>query len=234
MEGNEILPPALSKKEAIPLIDEAVKHFTQAKRATIQVMADLRRLQDGQVHLAYGYKNFGKWAEATFDGLAAGNVRQLCRAGAVVLELQRRELVDLDLPTGIGTTALRELATVSGMYGDDKMVEVFLTAKDMLTGQAREVSGTTIQAAMLQLMPPADKEFIEDETDRYEMEKLIEDEGDQTERGTITQELMDRVRDLSWDLPESMYEVREALEQLEAHVKAESNDDDQTWIEGTR
>src|SRR5271167_962309 len=149
----EILDRAYTnKKEARTGIQQAVRHFREARRATIQVMADLRILQGKDVHVLYGYKNFSLWAEATFEGLAAGNVRQLTRAGAIALELDARGLIDLKDPKGIGTTGLRELSTVANEFGDDKMVEVFKTARDILE-PGKEVSSTTVQAVMRLLMP---------------------------------------------------------------------------------
>lgn len=232
---QEILGPALqSQDEAGPLIAAAIEHFREARKATIQTMADLRRLQDGQVHILYGYKNFAKWAEDTFEGLSGGSVRQLTRAGAVALELDRRGLIDLDNPRGVGTTGLRELSIVSNTYGDDKMAEVYTTAHAMLQGKD-EVSGTTVQAAMVKLMPPAASQLpahTEKEIDQI-AEEYSEDEP-QTEHSAKVTELIDHIRDLSYDLPESLAEMNHAAEQLANELAAEKVNADQTWIEGSR
>jgi hypothetical protein len=232
----EILGPALtSKDEAWPLVCNALEHFSTAKRATIQVMADLRRLQDGQVHVLYGYKNFGKWAEDTFEGMAAGNVRQLCRAGAVALALDKRGLLNLESPKGIGTTGLRELSAVAGTYGEDKMVEVFITARDMREGG--EVVGTTIEAAMQALMPPAptDLDQIPHNQQREPPEAEADDDDDPEDTLTDKErEIIERIRDLSWDLPDTTDELAETINQLKAEIKGESTDKDDTWIEGKR
>ena len=235
---QEILGPALrSKQEARPLIKQAAQHFKTARRATIQVMADLRRLQDGQVHTLYGYKNFGQWAADTFPGLAVGNVRQLCRAGAVALELDRRGLIDLNDPQGVGTTGLRELSTISGTYGDDKMAEIFKTAKDMIE-PGEWVSGNNVEAALRLLMPPAEPVNPKDESEREQLERIAdeyqEDERPQTEAQTKEQELIDHIRDLSFDLPDSLAEISHAVEQLANERSAQEPSKDQTWIEGTR
>jgi hypothetical protein len=229
---QEILGPAISSQdEAGPIIAVAIQHFREAKRATIQVMADLRRLEDGQVHLLYGYKNFAKWAEDTFDGI--GGVRQLTRAGAVALELDRRNLIDLDNPKGVGTTALRELSVIGNTYGEDKMAEVFITARGMLSGKD-EVSSTTVEAAMRVLMPPAKPEAIAMiEVGEREAEAEIEDEP-QTEFNSKEQELIEHIRDLSYDLPESLADLANAVEQLANHRKGEDVAENQTWIEGSR
>ena len=231
--GQEILgPPLGSREQAEPLIRNAIIHFREAKRATIQVMADLRRLQDGQVHVLYGYANFSKWAEDNFQGLAAGNVRQLCRAGAIALELDRRGLIDLRDPKGVGTTGLRELSTVAGTYGDDKMAEVFVTAKGMIDANA-EVSGTTVESAMRILMPPAEPVDVPvvDYTDAQELE------GDEDEQySPKVNELLDRIRDLSWEIPddEPMSELIQTILQLKRELKGKVSDADQDWLDSSR
>jgi hypothetical protein len=227
---QEVLDPITSRQIAQPLIRQAVKHFREARRATIQVMADLRTLQNGQVHVLYGYRNFAHWAEDTFEGLAAGNVRQLTRAGAVALELDRRGLIDLDKPEGIGTTALRELSVIAKEFGDDKMVEIFKTAQGMLE-PGREVAGTTVKAAMQLLMPPAQEEEVIQVPEALEEEK--EDEQDEKYTPKI-RELIDRIQDLSWDLPESNEEMREVSEFLEHELKGDSSEKDTKWIESAR
>jgi hypothetical protein len=231
----EILPPVIRDQgEADRLIKIAVEHFRAARKATIQTMADLRRLQDADVHVLYGYKNFAKWAEDRFEGLAANNVRQLCRAGAVALELDRRKLIDLENPKGVGTTALRELATISGSFGNNKMAEVFVTARGMLQGKT-EVSNVTVEAAMKLLMPPAEPvDYLNDQETSLEQPFPDEPEDPETEYSAKVAELIDHIRDLSYDLPESLAELNETSEQLANQLSAEKSDKDQTWIEGSR
>lgn len=229
----DILGPPLDGEQATALVASAMGHWRHAKRSTIQVMSDLRRLQNGQVHLLYGYDNFSTWVEDTFDGLAAGNVRQLCRAGAVVLTLQERGILKQDNPTGVGTTGLRELATITGTFGDDKMVEVLLEARARLEPRTPDVdiSGPMIKAAMRLLMPPAEtlQQKIDDAHDAEQ-----EEWEDEPEHSSKMQEIMDRIRDLSWDLPESKHDISQALMQLLAEENQEPNDGDQEWIEGSR
>ena len=233
--SQDILGPAITERAiARTLIQAAVTHFREARRATIQVMADLRRLQDGQVHSLYGYTNFAKWAEDTFEGLAAGNVRQLCRAGAVALELDKRGLIDLNNPKGVGTTGLRGLSVIAGTYGDDKMAEVFLTARNMIE-PGEWVSGTNVDAAMRLLMPPAQVEqAVLDEQSQAEAEYEEDEEEEQTEYSARVNELMDRIRDLSWDLPGSTDDLEDATHQLKRQIAQEMTEGDQTWIDGTR
>jgi hypothetical protein len=234
MQG-EVLPPAIKDRtEADKLIKVAVDHFRTARKATIQTMADLRRLQNADVHLLYGYKNFAKWAEDRFEGLAANNVRQLCRAGAVALELDRRKLIDLENPKGVGTTALRDLSTISGTYGDDKMAEVFVTARGLLEGKS-EVSNVTVEAAMKLLMPPAQLEPMNpDGPTERDLQNEYEEDEPETEYSEKVTELIDHIRDLSYDLPDSLADMATATKQLANQLQSERNDDDQTWIEGTR
>jgi hypothetical protein len=233
MTRQELLDAGItSRSEARRHIDAALRHYRTAKRATIQVMADLRRLQDGGVHLLYGEQNFSIWAEHTFDGLAAANVRQLTRAGGVALELERRNLIDLDKPEGyVGTTGLRELSVVANDFGDDKMAEVFITARESVE-DGKEVSGTAVKAALSLLMPPANPELVtppalrddDDEDDGYEEEKLP----------AKIRELVSHIQDLAWDLPGSADELAEANKQLQAELANESTASDETWIASKR
>ena len=234
-KDQEILgPPIPSREKARPLITAARQHFNTARRATIQVMADLRRLQDGQVHILYGEKNFSTWASQTFPGLAPGNVRQLCRAGAVALELDRRGLISLQDPQGVGTTGLRELSTIAGTYGDDKMAEIFTVAKGMVE-PGEWVSGTNVEAAVRLLMPPAAVQdaFTEHGSDPGPGPEELEDEP-QTEASAKEQEIIEHIRDLSYDLPESLSEISHAVEQLANERASSSVNKDQQWIEGSR
>jgi len=233
MNGKqEILGPAITDRgQADIMVQHAVSLFNEAKRATIQVMADIRRLQDRQVHTLYGYGDFGRWAADTFEGMKAGNVRQLARAGAVALELDRRKLIDLDNPKGVGTTGLRELATIAGKYGNDHMASVFITCVSLIDGTSREVSGSVVEAAMRLLMPVPVVELESGLAGTPDVE--IEDEPD-TEYGEKVQELIEHIRDLSYDLPESLAELHDAIKQLTRQFLVEKADVDQQWIEGTR
>lgn len=233
MTRQELLDAGItSRSEARRHIDAALKHYRTAKRATIQVMADLRRLQDNGVHLLYGEQNFSIWAENTFDGLAAGNVRQLTRAGRVALELERRKLIDLDKPEDyVGTTGLRELSVVSNDFGDDKMAEVFITARESVE-DGKEVSGTAVKAALHLLMPPANPELVtppalredDDEGDGYEEDK----------QPPKVRELISRIQDLAWDLPESADELADANAQLKAELEGTDTANDDKWIASRR
>lgn len=227
-----------SRSAALPVVRQAQKHYREAKRATIQVMADLRRLQDGGVHLLYGEKNFATWAEATFEGLSAGNVKQLTRAGEVALELQRHKRLDLSNPKGVGTTGLRELSVIANEYGVEKMIEVFDTAKGMLD-DGREVSSTTVKAAMHLLMPPPEP--------RVDVPDALADEDDDDESDddspvihTELQERISHIQDLLWDVAETnegqeaYTEAMEEMQRLGRVLRGEATPEDDEWLSSGR
>lgn len=143
----EIVEPLFQKpSEARPFVNQAIKHFKEAKRATIQVMADLCLLHDRGAHVVYGEPRFAVWAANTFDGLGVSNVENLIHAGRVVQELDRAGRIDLSTPEGVGTTALRALSPVLTKHGADKMLEVFDTAKEKLE-PGRDMSGSRVLGA---------------------------------------------------------------------------------------
>lgn len=236
MTRQEILDAAItSRSEARRYIDQALRHYRLARRATIQVMADLRRLQDGGVHLLYGEQNFSLWAEKTFDGLAAGNVRQLTRAGGIALELDKRGLIDLEKPEGyVGTTGLRELSVIANDFDDDKMAEIFVMARESVE-EGKEVSGTAVKAALHRLMPPTNPELVTppalrmDEPEDDEPYGEYDDGVSEKER-----ELIDRIRDLAFELPESREELEQAVKALKREQDKASAKDDEKWIASKR
>lgn len=237
----EVIPEQYSSRSAaLPVVRQAQKHYKEAKRATIQVMADLRRLQDGGVHLLYGERNFATWAEDTFEGLSAGNVKQLTRAGEIALELERHGRLNLSKPEGIGTTGLRELSVISNEYGVEKMVEVFDTAKGMLE-DGREVSSTTVKAAMHLLMPPAEP--------RLEVPAALnedEDESDEAQGYTVDpkrkgiEERINHIQDLLWDVtgedmgPSAYAEAMDEMQRLGKELRGEKLSDDKKWLGESR
>lgn len=232
---QEILDPAFtSRSEALPVVRKALRHFNEAKRATIQVMADLRLLQDRGAHHLYGERNFATWAEQTFEGLSAGSVKQLTRAGGVALELDRRGRINLDKPSGIGTTGLRSLSVIANEYGNAKMVEVFDTAKELVE-EGREISDTTIKAAMYQLMPPAPAELeVPPALDEDDGEEELDDPVMRTE----LEERISHIQDLLWDLgdadPDEFKRLHSELMQEMAKLidvkDGKSDKSDEQWL----
>lgn len=194
----DVLEPQLTDKQAAILTRRALKHFHDAKRATIQVMADLRRLQNGGVHLLNGEKNFFRWAEDTFDGMSAGNAKQLARAGAVAIELEDAGRIDLNKPAGIGTTALRALSVIANDEGSERMVEVYDTAR-RLAAPDRDLNEGHIEAATRLLLPGDEPAAVEhDEHDEPSLDHdEDEDEGESELRAKVAE-----VQDVLWELGE--------------------------------
>lgn len=232
----EVLDPAFtSRTEAAPLLKQAQRHFQEARRATIQVMADLRQLQDRGVHLLYGEPNFSNWAAETFEGLSAGSVKQLIRAGGVALVLDKYGRIDLKRPQGIGTTGLRSLSVIANDYGNAKMLEVFDTAKGMVE-DGKEISDTTIKAAMQLLMPaPA----IELEIPESLPEDPDQDDSESEE--VVRSELEERIshiQDLLWDVgdgDENAYaEAMEEMQRLGRVIRGEATPEDEAWLASGR
>jgi hypothetical protein len=233
----EILDPQFtSKEEARPLVRQAQQHFKDAKRTTIQTMADLAALQDRGAHLLYGESSFVVWAAQTFDGIGESSVKQLCRTGRVALQLGKSDRLDLSRPTGIGTRALRELASVEGDFGTAKMIETYDTAKTLLDGD-RDMSEVTVKAALRLLVSGRTEQekvelevpeaLISEDDDEY-------DENDPTPADTIAFELTATLSDLSFDLPDTKTEMMATLDTLKQHLEGESTDNDQKWIDSSR
>src|SRR5271154_3540746 len=235
----EILDPQFtSKEEARPLVRQAQQHFKDAKRTTIQTMADLAALQDRGAHLLYGESSFVAWAVQTFDGIGESSVKQLCRTGRVALQLGKNNRLDLSRPTGIGTRALRELATVEGDFGTAKMIETYDTAKTLLDGD-KDMSEVTVKAALRLLVSGrTEQEKVDlDIPKALIMEDNDDDEYDKDGRpsaDTIAFELTATLSDLSFDLPDTKTEMVATLDTLKQHLEGKSTDNDQAWIDSSR
>lgn len=228
-------PQYTTRAEAAPVVKRALRNYGQAKRTTLQVMADLRTLQDRGAHILYGEQNFATWVEQTFDGLNASNVKQLTRSGGVLLELDKRKLIDIygvkAKPAPVGVRGLRALSVVANTYGDDKMAEVFVTALGMV--EDRDVSERTVQAAMQLLMPAA-------ATDLEVPEALEVGEGGESEEEltepiddglpAATKERVQHIQDLSWDLPETAGELALEAVALEKELRGEELTEDERWL----
>jgi hypothetical protein len=147
-------PPLPPTPELSPLLRRAKADHREAVRNVGWFAADLRELQDAGEHTARGFANFGDFAESEFPGLTATHAKQLSREGAVILGLERHELVSRDgegsrpLP---GSTGLRELSKVLNDHDEKAMVAVFEKAAD-----EQNVSGRTVQDALKALYPPPD------------------------------------------------------------------------------
>lgn len=150
VNGGEVLGPPLARNEADRIERRALTLYGDAQRTTVQFAAELRRLQDGQAHLARGYPNFGTYVERTFDGISAASASQISRQGAVLLVLEDNKRISLegkgkDLP---GTTGVRALASILKTFGEDAMLKVY----DMARGSGRKVVAETVMAAAQELV----------------------------------------------------------------------------------
>lgn len=149
--ATEALPHPLSKQELRPMINRARRHARAVKRHAGLWAIELRLLQEAQVHLTYGRKSFGEWAEIEFVdfGLTAGQADKFSQEGRVILALHRNERVDLEDPrTFPGSTGARALASVAANHDDQTMLEVFDHCPP------GHVVAKTVRAAAGALLPP--------------------------------------------------------------------------------
>jgi hypothetical protein len=144
----------------------------------MQFAAELRRLQDAQVHVARGYTNFGHYLEDTFEGLSYINGMQIARQGKVLLVLEARERIDLKDPKSLpGTSGVRDLCVILNKYDEETMLKVYDRA-----AEHGKVISRTVQAAIMehvdQIAPPpqlelttsTEKDDVEDDDDGYNEE----------------------------------------------------------------
>lgn len=199
---TEILPPALSKREAGKLETTARHQHGRGTRELMRLCITLRRLQDGGAHLVRGYKNFGTYAEATFSDLSASAAQQASRQGHVLLVLAEAQRLSEDKPNAvIGATGARALASILNQHGQEVMVAVFDAAAQIATPVVKE----TVDRAAQALLPAAPTD----------LPALSED------LGLVAAEVEEA------DLPEELHQlldrihlVRQALDDLGLEVSA--------------
>src|ERR1035438_8566886 len=93
----EVLEERLSKSEALTIERSAQRHWRTARKATLLLCAELRRLQDGEAHLLRGYHTFGQYAvEKITPELSEGNAKKFAWRGAPLLALERNGRLRLD------------------------------------------------------------------------------------------------------------------------------------------
>jgi len=227
--GGEVLSHPFDKRETDRVERRAVSLYGTAQQTTVQFAAELRRLQDGGAHLSRGYANFGEYAEHTFEGLTKVNAQMISRQGAVLLILEANGRIKLEgkgenLP---GTTGVRVLAKLLKEYGQDTMLQIYDRAAE--NGKVLEAN---VVAAQRELLTPPVHELGEGAKPEVEPD---EGEDDWSEgHSDKVQELIDNIRDLSWNLPESADELSEAIERLKAEVANESTSEDQQWLNSKR
>jgi hypothetical protein len=151
--STEVLGPRLSKAEARPLIQSCKRHWRAAHRGTLLACAEMRKLQEGEAHLEYGYSNFAHFCvtEVTPE-LTEGQAKKFSWRGAPLLALERHGRLSLaeraTLP--VGTTGAQALASILNQQGEEKMLEVYDLARSLKPGP---VSDVTVKRAARELLP---------------------------------------------------------------------------------
>lgn len=144
-----------SQKSLRDLVRAARRHWRLGQKAALKFAVELRKLQAGGAHLHYGYDNFGVFAQHTFEDLTASTARHLAWMGATLLTLEAAKRLSLgDWPLPVGSTAVRELASIAAKWGDNAMLETYDLARYSKAG-GRPVSGRDVKAALSALLPPA-------------------------------------------------------------------------------
>ena len=207
----EVLEPRLAKSEALPLIRSAQRHWRTARRATLLLCAELRKLQDGEAHRLYGYANFGQFCvEKIAPELTEGQATKFSWQGAPLLVLERHERLSLndraELP--VGTTGAQALSTILRKQGEEAMLEAFDVARSLKPG--RPLSDVTVARARRELSPPKPRqEPVEPQEPR---EPYTSDE--------------DEAYNFA-DLPDELRQTRLALDDLiDGIVQAEPSEQD--------
>jgi hypothetical protein len=230
MPNQEILPPVLSKSDTKTLEKQAQRHYSRAQIDIVLFAADLARLQEGRAHKVRGYGQFGKYAESIFEGLTSNNAMQIVRQGVVLLKLERSERIRLeaDEPNLPGTTGLRELSVIAKRFGDEIMLQTW----DQTVAIGGKVTGERVLAALGTFIQAAEPTLqLEQESSEIEDEPYGEYNEDISE---IERELIDRIRDLSYELPDSLPDLEQAVKALKAEqAKADTTEDD-NWTESAR
>lgn len=231
MQPEVIQPRFKDREEADPLVKRAASHFAEAKRTTIQFAADLSELQDREAHTHYGYTSFMDWAAATFDGLSRDSAKHLARCGRVVIVLIEEGRLSANRPSGVGTRALRELASIHGEYGREKMVEAYDIAANHPDSVDRDVNESQVKAAMRLLVtgtPSPQRTELEIPESLPEPDSDTDEIDDEPE--SQMQELIDMLRDLMYDDPLDVLAIREAVDRYERALKGEATPEDQRWL----
>ena len=154
----KVLEERLTKPEALVIERSAQRHWRTARRATLLLCAELRRLHDGEAHLLRGYHNFGQYAvEKITPELTEGTAKKFAWRGAPLLTLERHGRLKLDdratLP--VGTTGAQALATVLTQQGEQAMLDVFDLAVTLKPNSP--LSDVTVARAKRELLPPPRK-----------------------------------------------------------------------------
>jgi len=173
----EVLDPPMSKGDARAVELRARRRFKAVSRNLMLFAADLRRLQDGQVHITRGFDSFGDYAVVEFDGLSRASAKQLSRQGKALLVLEANGRLDLDDGKGTGlpgTTGLRALSAVLGNHDEQTMLAVWDKAVTLRPGRA--VVDHDVTSATTQLIAPATSDLTLPEPDWPEEPELPDED----------------------------------------------------------
>ncbi len=108
--GSEVMPRAYTNTEASHHEKQALILFSRFETSGVLFAAEFRKLQDGGVHLLRGYKNFGTYAERTFEGLSQVNAQNISRQGAIMLLLEKYGRIELKPSENLPQVYVRLLA----------------------------------------------------------------------------------------------------------------------------
>jgi len=237
--SQQVLPPALSREQVNEIESKAVNLYGQAQRTSLQFAAELRKLQDGQAHIARGYSNFGLYVERTFEGIGAGNAQQISRTGHVLLVLEAANRINIytESKTLPGVTGVRSLATLLGQFGEDAMIAVYDKAAEMAEGSA--VLDRHVKAATQEVIEIKPAELGEGVEEPDEPEDELDD--DDTEQ---LHELYDRfgiLHDMLTNMADKIAEGRDIVADIDALRdecellrKEATGETDAQWLETGR
>lgn len=228
----ELLPPALTRQDVLSHERKATKLYETGQRTVVQFAAELARLQDGQAHLLRGFTDFGEYAADRFEGLSARNAFQISRQGRVLLVLERAGKINIDKAENLpGTTGLRSLAKLLKDLGEETMIAIHDKA-----AESGKVTDERVAAATASLIAPVLHELGAgmDEAATVDPEEDEEDGGYEDEYPPKVRELIEQIRDLSWDLPQSADQLKDTTERLQAELKGENTKEDQKWVDSKR
>lgn len=227
MTTAEILAPQLSSKQVSSIERDARKLWNSLEKTSIIFAMELRRLQDGGAHLTRGYPNFGEYVEVTFPGIRAVNAQMISRQGHVLLILEERGKINPSMSVDElpGTTGVRALAKVIKTFDENAMVQVY----DKAASYGRKMTDETVAAALRELFPPAPSELGAGEDEAESVDPDDDKEGEEQFSPKVS-ELIDHIRDLSYDLPETLADIEAATKRLREEIEQSPNEADKQWL----
>lgn len=221
-----------TKKDTERVERKAISLYEQTQKTSVQFAAELHRLQEGAAHLTRGYSNFGEYAEHTFEGVSAVNAFAISRQGRVLVLLEANGRISLEgkgtnLP---GTTGVRALAKVLKDLGEEAMLAIY----DEAAKSDRKVIEDTVLAACQKLIAPKVAELGESSLEPEEEDEDEDEDEPEAKLPEKVQELIDHIRDLTFELPDSVTELLESTERLKGELGDEDATKDEAWVNSKR